>query len=94
MSKLKQAIKRFDSFSEEELEDQIEELEEDCICESCPSYAGTGEERILFCVKGISDVIAEEQGCTCGICPVYKKLGLTRNYFCTRDSEKAQRKEK
>jgi hypothetical protein len=91
MSKLDEATKKFDKALEEGLDDRIDDLKEDCICETCPSYAGTGETRLLFCGTDISDTITEEQGCTCGICPVYQKLGLTRNYFCTRGPEASQR---
>jgi len=91
LSKLDEAIEKFNKAVEEGLEDRIEDLKKDCICETCPSYAGTGESRLLFCGTEISEIVTQEQGCTCGICPVYKRLGLTRNYFCTRDSEASQR---
>jgi hypothetical protein len=62
-----------------------------CICANCPSYNGTGEKQLLFCVYGKSLVIKEEKGCSCGLCPVVGHIGLTHLYFCTRGSEKEQR---
>ncbi len=59
-------------------------------CGMCPSYLGTGENELLFCRIGKSEVITDEKGCVCGGCPVQKKMGLKWFYYCTKGSSKEQ----
>jgi hypothetical protein len=66
-------------------------LEGMCTCRGCPTYAGTGENQVMFCSMGKSGVITEEKGCTCGECPVTPEMGLTKLYYCTKGNEAAQR---
>jgi hypothetical protein len=72
--------------SEEERQAYIEECTAMCICEPCPSYVGTGETQLLFCVHGKSDVISEDKGCPCRDCPVTEKMGLRWNDYCLKGS--------
>jgi hypothetical protein len=93
LDKWEDMMDKLQGMSEEGREKQVDRLETMCICNDCPTYQGTGAEKLLFCIKGISDIITKEVGCTCGICPVVERMGLTRLYYCTRGSENAQREE-
>jgi len=61
-----------------------------CNCVGCPSYKGTGETALLFCLVDKSTKIKKEKGCICGGCPVTKEMKLTHTYYCTRGTEKEQ----
>jgi hypothetical protein len=61
-----------------------------CICGGCPSYKGTGETALMFCVTRKSRKIAKEKGCVCDRCPVTKQMSLKHDYYCTLGSEKEQ----
>lgn len=61
----------------------IKELQRECICEQCPTYANCGD-PLAFCVMGTSKSIKTEQGCICPGCPVYEKLKLDTYYYCSR----------
>ncbi len=68
--------------------ERIRELDRECICGMCPSYMGTGEEKLTFCVIGKSTVITKEKGCICPGCPVQVELKLSWDYYCTKGSGK------
>jgi hypothetical protein len=72
--------------SEEQREAYIVECTEMCACASCPTYMGTAETKLLFCVHGRSDVITEDKGCPCRACPVTRKMGLRWNDYCMKGS--------
>ena len=64
-------------------ENRAKELEKECICPTCPTYADC-KEHIAFCIYGISTCITTKQGCICPACPVYEKLELDRMYYCIK----------
>ena len=53
-----------------------------CICKKCPSYGGTGEHALAFCMEGKSSMIAQKKGCLCGDCPISKTMSLRWNHYC------------
>ena len=59
-------------------------------CGQCPSYAGTKEKDLGFCITGKSKIIKEENGCLCAACPVTGDLSLSWEYYCTRGSGSEQ----
>jgi hypothetical protein len=83
-----QAMEGLDKLSPSEMQAKIKELDGMCICGVCPSYMGTGEEKLTFCVIGKSTIIKEENGCICPGCPVQIELALKWEYYCTRGSGK------
>ena len=52
-------------------------------CGKCPSYEGTGEESLAFCMVGKSSVITEKKVCLCGQCPITRTMSLRWGYYCT-----------
>ena len=91
MDKWEEMMKKFMALPESERKKQLEQSKKMCICKTCPSYRGTGENEVLFCGIGKSSAITKEMGCSCGLCPVVGHMGLTRLYYCTRGSEREQR---
>ena len=57
-----------------------------CICPTCPSYAGTGETEVLFCLQGKSQVLTLDKGCTCLDCPMTARLGVRWKDYCFKGS--------
>ena len=55
-------------------------------CGKCPSYQGTGEADLAFCMIGRSNKITEEKGCLCGQCPITKTMSLRWSNYCTKGS--------
>jgi len=55
-------------------------------CGKCPSYKGTGEESLAFCMEGKSSVITEKKACLCGECPISKTMSLRWRHYCTNGS--------
>ncbi len=84
----KQRMKELERLSPQGRAARIKELDQECICGMCPSYLGTGEEKLTFCVIGKSTVIEKEKGCICPGCPVQSELSLTWDYYCTKGSGK------
>ncbi len=90
-----QTLEMMAHMSEEERKAYIAECTAMCICESCPTYEGTGETSLLFCIHGKSPVISGDKGCPCRECPVTQKMGLRWNDYCMKGSaEERQAKEK
>ncbi len=83
-----QNIEEMNRMSREELTARIKELDGECVCAMCPTYLGTGEERLTFCVIGKSTVIEKESGCICPGCLVQVELALKWEYYCTKGSGK------
>lgn len=83
-----QAMEELSKLSPSEMQAKIKELDKMCICGVCPSYMGTREEKLTFCVIGKSTMIKEENGCICPGCPVQTELALKWEYYCTRGSGK------
>ncbi len=55
-------------------------------CGKCPSYVGTGDTSLGFCMIGKISVIKEKKGCICGQCPIAKTMSLRWEYYCTGGS--------
>jgi hypothetical protein len=81
-----QAMEMMSQMSEQERKAAVEELTDLCICSTCPTYVGTGETELLFCIVGTSDVISEDKGCPCPACPVTPRIGLRWNDYCLKGS--------
>ncbi len=73
---------------------RIAELTRLCTCADCPTYRGTGETKLLFCMLGKAGVIKTEKECFCAPCPVTDALGLRWNFYCTRGSGLQQQRKK
>ena len=85
-----QNMEAMSKMSPAEVQAKIEELNKICICVKCPTYIGTGENKLTFCAIGKSTIIKKEKGCICPGCPVQKNMALRWNYYCTRGSGKEQ----
>ena len=85
-----QAMETMSKMSPEEMKTRVEELTKLCICGKCPSYKGTGEKKLLFCLTGKSTLIKKEKGCMCPTCPVTGMMGLRWLYYCMKGSGKEQ----
>jgi len=81
-----QTVEMLAKMSEDQRAAYIAECSDMCICESCPTYEGTGETMLLFCVHGKSGIISEDKGCPCRECPVTEKMGLRWNDYCLKGS--------
>jgi hypothetical protein len=81
-----QTLKMMGQMSEQEREAYIAECTAMCICESCPTYEGSGETTLLFCIHGKSPIITQDKGCPCRECPVTEKMGLRWNDYCLKGS--------
>jgi hypothetical protein len=55
-------------------------------CGKCPSYKGTGEEALAFCMEGKSSIITEKKACLCRECPISKSMSLRWDHYCTNGS--------
>ena len=85
-----QTMEAMGKMSQEEIKTKIAELTKMCICPRCPSYKGTGEKKLLFCMTGKSAIIKKEKGCVCPTCPVTEKLGMRWIYYCIKGTGKEQ----
>ncbi len=85
-----QNMEAMNRMSPKEMDAKIKELTKICICGKCPTYAGTGEKRLLFCATGKSTIIKKEKGCICPGCPVQKNMSLRWDYYCLKGSGKEQ----
>lgn len=47
--------------SPKEMDAKLAEFTKMCICGGCPTYAGTGEKRLLFCATGKSKIIKKRR---------------------------------
>ena len=73
-----------------QMQDKIKELSKICICVNCPTYIGTGENKLTFCAIGKSTIIKNYKGCLCPTCPVQKTLSLRWDRYCLKGSGKEQ----
>jgi hypothetical protein len=85
-----QNMQAMSKMSPKEMEAKVAEFTRMCICGGCPTYAGTGEKRLVFCATGKSKIIKKEKGCLCPGCPVQNKLSLRWDYYCLKGSGKEQ----
>jgi Zn finger protein HypA/HybF involved in hydrogenase expression len=81
-----QVMESMSGMSAAQTKAKINELDGQCICNMCPSFMGTGEEKLTFCMIGRSSIIKEENGCICPGCPVQSDLALRWDYYCTKGS--------
>lgn len=70
----------------EERDKRIADLTKLCTCAECPTYEGTGETKLLFCIMGKGSAIKTEKECFCAPCPVTDAVELRTNFHCTRGS--------
>lgn len=90
MPTFEQSMDAMNKMPPKEMEMQVAQLIKMCICGKCPTYHGTGEKKLLFCINGKSTMIKEERGCVCMTCPVTNKMGLKWTYYCIRGPGKEQ----
>ena len=78
----------YSKMSEKEQKNSREQVIYMCreYCGKCPSYTGTGEENLAFCMMGKSSVITEKKDCLCKQCPITKTMSLRWEYYCTEGS--------
>jgi len=88
MSSFEDKIKMLDMMTEKQKQESKEQVKYTCkdYCGKCPSYVGTGEKELAFCMSGKSSIIKEEKGCICGQCPISKTMSLRWGYYCTKGS--------
>ncbi|MHA1231282.1 MAG: DUF2769 domain-containing protein [Candidatus Helarchaeota archaeon] len=55
-------------------------------CGKCPTYMGTGEKSLAFCMKGKSSIITEKKTCLCKDCPISKTMSLRWSHYCIEGS--------
>ncbi|MBP2030008.1 hypothetical protein J2755_000942 [Methanohalophilus levihalophilus] len=56
-----------------------------CRCSNCPSYPG--DDRYMYCARGVAESPAEDKGCLCRDCYVYHQFALEGDKFCMRNPE-------
>ncbi|NVM31378.1 MAG: DUF2769 domain-containing protein [Candidatus Helarchaeota archaeon] len=78
----------YSKMSEKQKKDSREQVIYMCkdYCGKCPSYEGTGEESLAFCMEGKSSVITAKKACLCGECPISRTMSLRWGHYCTDDS--------
>jgi hypothetical protein len=91
MDKFEQHQQKWMKRSDAERKAMTEQNKKLCICGGCPSYEGTGEKALLFCMTSKSAIIKRDKGCICTDCPVAAQSGLTHLTFCLRGTEAQQR---
>ena len=86
MSSFEDKIKMLDMMTEKQKQESKEQVEYTCkdFCGKCPSYEGTGETELAFCMTGKSTKIKEQKGCLCNQCPITKTMTLRWAYYCAR----------
>ena len=78
----------YSKMSEKQKKDSREQVIYMCrdYCGKCPSYEGTREDTLAFCMEGKSSVITEKKVCLCGQCPMTKTMSLRWEQYCTDGS--------
>lgn len=76
------------TMSEKQRKENLEQVKYICkdYCGKCPSFEGTGEDSLAFCMEGKSSVITEKKACLCGGCPISRTMSLRWGYYCTDGS--------
>ena len=74
----------YPKMTEKQKRENIEQVEFTCkdYCGKCPSYVGTGEKSLAFCMEGKSSIITEKKGCLCEKCPISKTMSLRCSNYC------------
>lgn len=81
-----QNMEAMSKMSPAQVQDKIKELNKICICVKCPTYIGTGEQKLTFCAIGKSTIIEKDKGCLCPGCPVQKSMALRWDRYCLKGS--------
>jgi hypothetical protein len=81
-----QNMEAMSKMSPAEVQAKMKELDKICFCGRCPTYAGTGEKKLTFCVIGKSTIIKKDKGCLCPGCPVQKAMVLRWDRYCLKGS--------
>ncbi len=89
-----EAMQLMKNMPQKERDVMILENDKVCMCARCPSYIGTGEKMLTFCLKGKSKIIKAEKGCLCPACPVQDKMHFKWVYYCMRGSGAEQSSKK
>jgi len=78
----------YSKMTDKQWENSIEQVIYMCkdYCGKCPSYTGTGEESLAFCMVGKSSIIKEKKTCLCSQCPITKTMSLRWEYYCSEES--------
>ncbi|MHA1300672.1 MAG: DUF2769 domain-containing protein [Candidatus Helarchaeota archaeon] len=78
----------YSKMSEKQMKDSRKQIMYMCkdYCGKCPSYKGTGEVSLAFCINGKSSIITEPKTCLCGQCPISKMMSLRWGHYCTNGS--------
>ncbi|MFH1472336.1 MAG: DUF2769 domain-containing protein [Nanoarchaeota archaeon] len=53
---VEEAILAMKNISPEGRDEIVNDVDKTCICAKCPSYAGTGDKMLTFCLKGKSKI--------------------------------------
>jgi hypothetical protein len=94
MDKFEENMKKMESMSDMDKEQNMNEIKGKCTCPSCPSYndCAKSKNEQAYCAVGKSpSCITIEKECICPDCPVTEMMGLDHIYFCTKGTEKQQR---
>ena len=85
-----QNMETMGKMSPAEVQAKIKELDKKCIYGKCPTYVGTGENKLTFCAIGKSTIIKNDKGCVCPGCPVLKTMALRWDRYRLKVSGKEQ----
>jgi hypothetical protein len=85
-------MKKMAGMPKEDTAEMIDDVKNVCrdYCGNCPSYFGTGEKELGFCITAKSKAIKNEAGCLCSGCPISEKMSYRWEYYCTRGSGREQ----
>lgn len=83
--------------SEDDKQNSINSLKQQCICYKCPTYndCAKNAEEGLYCILGESEeCINNDIGCICPDCPLAQAMGVGTvfNTYCIKGSELEERK--
>jgi len=79
-----------EDMDEKEKNQLIEELREECICHTCPTYNNCTRKskELLYCILGSSDCPIHKRKCQCPEeCPVYQKYGFKSSFYCLKNKD-------
>lgn len=85
---------RLNEMDLKEKNDLIQELRNDCICHTCPTYNNCTREskELLYCFLGSSDCPIHERKCLCPTrCSVYTRFNLNSSFYCSFNKKNKDR---
>ncbi len=85
-----QTAKRMESMTPQQRQAAIDADSPLCICPACPSYVGTEETEVLFCLRGKSQVLTVDKGCICPDCPLTRGWTMRLKDYCFKGSGEEQ----